>query len=149
MLTQHEISLEEHRNWFALASMDPTRRLLIVEDTSGPLGYVQLSRVAPGGVADWGFYARPDAPRGSGRNLGQMALSHAFNDLKLHKVCGQAIANNYGSIAFHQKLGFVQEGVLRDQHCIAGTYYSLVCFGLLAHEWQTRPDSQEDPIGKN
>lgn len=143
MFTQHEISLEEHRNWFAKASIDSTRRLLIVEDVSVPLGYVQFSHVAPGGVADWGFYACPDAPKGSGRKLGQMALNHAFGELKLHKVCGQAIESNAASIAFHKRLGFAQEGVLRDQQRIGGDYHSLVRFGLLAHEWQAGPDFLE------
>lgn len=149
MFTQHKISLEEHRNWFAKASVDAARRLLIVEDMSGPLGYVQFSQVKPGGVADWGFYARPDAPKGSGRKLGQMALNHAFDELKLHKVCGQAIESNAASIAFHKRLGFAQEGVLRDQQCIAGYYHSLVCFGLLAHEWQPQYDFLGSVSGKN
>lgn len=136
MLTRHEIALDEHRAWFARASMDPTRRLLIVEDASGPVGYAQFANVKDGGVADWGFYACPDAPRGSGRKLGVAALNHAFGALDLHKVCGQAIDSNRASIALHTRLGFAREGVLRDQHYIDGAYQSLVCFGLLKHEWQ-------------
>lgn len=143
MFTQHEISLDEHCNWFAKASQDHTRSLLIVEDSRQAIGYVQFSKVEDGGVADWGFYARPDAPKGSGRKLGAVALNHAFGPLKLHKVCGQAIASNEASIAFHQCLGFALEGVLRDQQRINGAYYSLHCFGLLATEWQLKKVEQE------
>lgn len=149
MFTQHKISTEEHRNWFAKASIDAMRRLLIVEDAFSPLGYVQFNHVAPGGVADWGFYTRPDSPKGSGRKLGQTALSYAFNELKLHKVCGQAIEANPSSIAFHKKLGFAQEGLLRDQLCIEGVYHHLICFGLLAYEWQPDLCSQEGASGKD
>lgn len=149
MFTQHEISLEEHSRWFAVASEDATRRLLVVENVSGPLGYVQLSHVEPGGVANWGFYVRPDAPKGSGLILGQVALSHAFGELKLYKVCGQAIKSNAASIAFHKRLGFAQEGVLRDQQYIAGAYHSLVCFGLLAREWQINPEFLGGASGKD
>lgn len=136
MFTQHEISLDEHKNWFAKASQVASRRLLIVEDEHIPIGYVQFSNVVEGGVADWGFYASPEAPKGTGRKLGTTALNHAFRQLHLHKVCGQAIAFNSSSIAFHQRLGFKQEGELRDQCRIEGTYHSLICFGLLQHEWQ-------------
>lgn len=136
MFTQHKIGLGEHRNWFAKASLDTSRRLLIVEEVKQAIGYVQFSQVADGGIANWGFYARPDAPKGAGRKLGMMALSHAFGTLKLHKVCGQAIADNQVSIAFHQRMGFSLEGVLRDQQRIGAGYYSLHCFGLLASEWQ-------------
>lgn len=143
MFTQHEISLDEHRNWFAKVSQDATRRLLIVEEAQNPIGYVQFSNVVTGGVADWGFYARPDAPKGSGRKLGAMALAHAFGPLSLHKVCGQAIDTNQASIAFHKRLGFSQEGVLRDHQRIDGVHHTLICFGLLAHEWQPKPLFQE------
>lgn len=136
MLTQHEISLDEHTNWFATASQDAARRLLIVEVGHMPVGYVQFSNVKAGGVAEWGFYASPEVPKGTGKILGTIALCHAFESLNLHKVCGQALDFNTASISFHQRLGFAQEGVLRDQCRIDGVYHSLICFGLLRHEWQ-------------
>lgn len=143
MFTQHKIGLDEHRNWFSKASQDPSRCLLIVEEEKQAIGYAQFSKVVEGGIADWGFYARPDALKGAGRKLGFMALNYAFGPLKLHKVCGQAIGSNQTSIAFHQKLGFALEGVLRDQQRINGAYHSLYCFGLLANEWQQKKVEQE------
>jgi UDP-4-amino-4,6-dideoxy-N-acetyl-beta-L-altrosamine N-acetyltransferase len=136
MFTQHKISLEEHRNWFAKATQDPNRRLLIIEEAKQAIGYVQFSQAIDGGIADWGFYASPDAPKGTGRKIGVTALDYAFGSLKLHKVCGQAIESNQASINFHKRLGFALEGVLRDQRRIKGVYHSLHCFGLLAREWQ-------------
>jgi len=143
MFTQHEISLEEHLRWYTNASKDTTRHLLIVEESHQPIGYVQFDAVTTGGVSHWGFYARPDAPKGSGTKLGTAALNHAFSELKLHKVCGQAIDTNEPSQLFHKRLGFKQEGVLRDQHCLGGVYHSIVCFGLLAHEWQAQVNKKE------
>ena len=136
MFTQHEIGLTEHRNWFNKVNLDESRHLLIVEEEMQAFGYVQFSQVAEGGIAHWGFYVRPDANKGTGYKLGSVAIKHAFVDLKLHKVCGQAIDSNLASIAFHQRLGFVQEGVLRDQQRLGGSYNSLHCFGLLAKDWR-------------
>ncbi len=135
MLTKHEIALNEHRDWFERASNDPTRCLLIVEEDENPLGFVHFSNVAPGGIADWGFYAVPGAPKGAGRKLAGSALDHAFRTLRLHKVCGQALDFNEASIRFHHALGFQQEGVLRHQVRIDDLYHDLICFGLLVHEW--------------
>jgi UDP-4-amino-4,6-dideoxy-N-acetyl-beta-L-altrosamine N-acetyltransferase len=136
MFTQHEISLEEHTQWFMRVVQDNTRRLLIVQDQGSPIGYVQFSNVELGGVADWGFYARPAAAKGTGSKLGASALDHAFGQLRLHKVCGQAIDTNQASIRFHERLGFKREAVLRDQKRMNDQYQTLICFGLLAHEWQ-------------
>jgi UDP-4-amino-4,6-dideoxy-N-acetyl-beta-L-altrosamine N-acetyltransferase len=143
MFTQHEIGLEEHQNWFAKASLDNSRRLLIVEEKNQALGYVQFSRVAKGGVAEWGFYMQPDAQKGKGRKLALMALNYAFSELKVHKICGNAISTNHGSIVFHQRIGFILEGVLRDQQRIGDGYQNLHCFGLLATEWEPQNLTRE------
>lgn len=135
LFTTHEIGADEHRRWFAQVGADPTRRLWLYEREGRALGFVQLSGVAPGGVAEWGFYAAPDAPRGSGRAMGRLALAKAFGEERLHKVCGQTLAGNDASIRFHLALGFRPEGVLREQHRDAqGQYHDIHCFGLLSHE---------------
>ena len=136
MFSQHEISLQEHSQWFSQVVKDPTRQLLIAEEQSEPIGYVQFSQVAPYSVADWGFYVKPDAPKGTGLKLGNAALTHAFGSLRLHKVCGQAIASNQASIRVHERLGFKREAERRDQKRINDQYHTLICFGLLADEWQ-------------
>lgn len=143
MLTQHEITLEEHSQWFARVKEDKPRQQLIVLEAGDPIGFVQFSPVSQGGIADWGFYTRPDAPKGSGKKLGQAALVHAFTTLGLNKVCGQAIESNLASIAFHQKLGFTKEGRLREQQRIGKNYHTLFCFGLLAQDWQANNHNQE------
>jgi UDP-4-amino-4,6-dideoxy-N-acetyl-beta-L-altrosamine N-acetyltransferase len=143
MFTQHEISLTEHTQWFMRVVQDNTRRLLIVQEQGSPIGYVQFSNVELGGVADWGFYARPDAPKGTGRKLGTLALGHAFGQLELHKVCGQAIDTNKASIRFHERLGFKREAVLRDQKRMNNQYQTLICFGLLANEWQAHTQGKQ------
>lgn len=136
MYTQHEISLAEHTHWFEQASKDRKRHLLIFETEERAQGFISLHEVSVGGIADWGFYTAPDALKGTGRQLGACALTYAFAQLGLHKVCGQALAFNERSIQFHLRLGFRQEGVLREQHFDGEKYHSVTCFGLLANEWQ-------------
>lgn len=136
MYTQHEITLDEHQRWFERTLPDPKKHLLVFEVNQQPLGFVSFNETGSGGIADWGFYAAPDAPKGRGRQLGRAALSHAFIQLKLHKVNGQALAYNERSIQFHQSLGFQQEGIRRDQHYDGERYHHVICFGLLGHEWQ-------------
>jgi UDP-4-amino-4,6-dideoxy-N-acetyl-beta-L-altrosamine N-acetyltransferase len=145
MFTQHPIGWEEHQRWFESVGQNPTRRLMLVETPGDAIGFVQFSNVTPHGVADWGFYARPHAPKGSGSGLGTAALDLAFGSWQLHKVCGQAISSNSASIALHERLGFTQEGVLREHQNIDGQHHALICFGLLAHEWHARRPPKELP----
>lgn len=137
MFTQHEIGLEEHRRWFEGSAGDPHRHLLIYEAARQPLGFVSLNVSDDNKVADWGFYAAPDAPKGTGRAMGCLALDHAFGQLAVHKVCGRAIEDNLRSVSFHVALGFTQEGVLREQYFDGQRYRAVVCFGLIDREWSS------------
>jgi len=136
MLTQHEISLDEHMSWFKRASENPDLDLLVLEMEEKCCGFVQFKESNCQGVVDWGFYVAPDAPKGTGRKLGVAALNHAFKKREsLHKICGQALHSNLPSIKFHKSIGFTQEGILRDQYFDGVSYHDLICFGMLKHEW--------------
>lgn len=135
MYTQHEITLEEHSQWFERARVAPDRHLLIFESEGVPLGFINFNVSHDAPIADWGFYIAPEAPRGTGSALGKTALNHGFDSINLHKVCGQALGFNTGSIRFHEKLGFTREGVLRQQHFDGNTYHDIICFGLMHDEW--------------
>ncbi len=136
MFTQHEIVKDEHNRWFDRARMDPKRHLLIYQEDDTPLGFINIHEIAAGGIADWGFYADPDAPRGTGSAMGYAVLQHAFHTLRLHKLCGQAIAFNERSIQYHLKLRFLKEGVLKQHYFDGHNYHDVWCFGLLAEAWQ-------------
>ncbi|HEY0596053.1 UDP-4-amino-4,6-dideoxy-N-acetyl-beta-L-altrosamine N-acetyltransferase [Sphingopyxis sp.] len=144
MFTSREIEWEEHCRWFTRCLAEPGRHLLIYEAGGVDLGFVNLSGVHAGGIAEWGFFLVPGAPRGSGMRLGAATLDHVFGERHAHKLCGQAIANNDRSIAFHQRLGFRQEGVLRDQHFDGANYLDVICFGLLAQELSAAAKEEDD-----
>ncbi|TRO26774.1 UDP-4-amino-4,6-dideoxy-N-acetyl-beta-L-altrosamine N-acetyltransferase [Ectopseudomonas mendocina] len=138
MYTQHEITPLEHMRWFENSQLNTARNLLIFEAYSVPMGFININQTLPGHVADWGFYLDPAAPRGMGHKLGAAALEFAFATLGLHKICGQALVFNERSIRFHLRLGFQQEGELRDQYYDGKCYHSVIHFGLLSGEWQTQ-----------
>lgn len=144
MLTQQEIALKEHQQWFERNSQDLSTRLMIVEEGAIMLGFVQFKGVAPGAISNWGFYAAHPVRKGAGKKLGSIALRFAFQVLNLHKVCGQALDFNEASIRLHGQLEFHQEGVLRQQHQIDGIYHDLVCFGLLQGEWRGKNHEEQD-----
>lgn len=144
MLTQHQILPDEHRRWFERSVRDSSRFLLLFEIAGVPLGFVHFVRKLSADSADWGFYTAPDAPKGTGRKLGKVALHYAFDDIGFHKVCGQALNFNEASIRLHRALGFRQEGVLRQQYYINNSYHDLICFGLLCSEWISQSEGIED-----
>jgi UDP-2,4-diacetamido-2,4,6-trideoxy-beta-L-altropyranose hydrolase/UDP-4-amino-4,6-dideoxy-N-acetyl-beta-L-altrosamine N-acetyltransferase len=135
MLTQDDIAPDAHRSWFEKASTDPNRHLMIFEQDRQPNGFMNLKVDPASNSADWGFYAAPGAPKGTGTRMGEAAIAYAFQTLGVNKICGQVLDYNEASLRFHQRLGFQKEGVLRAQARINTVYHDVVCFGLLKREW--------------
>ncbi|NBU58723.1 MAG: UDP-4-amino-4,6-dideoxy-N-acetyl-beta-L-altrosamine N-acetyltransferase [Betaproteobacteria bacterium] len=135
MFEQALVSVDEHAKWFETVHCDPSKRTLIFEDDGCPAGFVSLKQLAREGLWEWGFYAAPGAPAGTGRRLAEAALCRAFKTERAHKVCGRVLAHNAPSLRLHHRLGFSQEGVLRQHHAAQGAWYDVHCFGLLAAEW--------------
>ncbi|MEA3641705.1 MAG: UDP-4-amino-4,6-dideoxy-N-acetyl-beta-L-altrosamine N-acetyltransferase [Lamprobacter sp.] len=94
MVSQHEISLDEHCTWFQRLRQDPSRRWYLYQDDSGTAqGVVYFTDLDPAqGTAFWGFYARPEAPAGTGLQILFAALDTAFGELALHKLSGEVLA---------------------------------------------------------
>jgi UDP-4-amino-4,6-dideoxy-N-acetyl-beta-L-altrosamine N-acetyltransferase len=135
MYTQHEISSAEHHVWFERERKNCAKYLLIFEHENTPKGYLNINTHGGSPIADWGFYLAPNSEKGIGKKLGELTLEYIFLSLKLHKICGQALAYNEKSIGFHQRLGFRKEGLLIDQHFDGKEFHDVCLFGLLAQDW--------------
>ena len=59
-------------------------------------------------------------------------MDHAFGELGLHRVEIKAAEGNRRSRAIPERLGFEQEGILREAECVDDRYMDLVVYGLLA-----------------
>lgn len=138
MYNSREISPSVHRQWYARSMRDQHRHLLIVEQAGIPLGFVQFTETENDGVANWGFYTVPGAPRGSGTKLGMAALDHAFRRLGFGKVRGEAITSNEPSVAFHRKLGFAEDGIMQKRSSDGVVCHDVLCFELEARDWLER-----------
>jgi UDP-4-amino-4,6-dideoxy-N-acetyl-beta-L-altrosamine N-acetyltransferase len=136
MFNQGVIEASAHRRWFDEVQKNSLAHIFVYEIHGKPCGFFRLDEHSDGqrsGV--WGFYTAPDAPRGTGRQLGTAAIEHAFGPLDWHRLAGWTLASNERSIRMHVALGFRQEGLMREYHRIGDTFVDVCCFGLLRSEW--------------
>jgi ribosomal-protein-serine acetyltransferase len=61
-------------------------------------------------------------------------VDHAFDEWKLHRVEIRAATGNVRSRAIPERLGFREEGLLREAERVGDRYQDLVVYGLLAPE---------------
>lgn len=65
-------------------------------------------------------------------------IAHAFGALRLHRATIRVAPDNIRSRAIPERLGFTQEGVLREAgRSDAHGHHDLVVYGLLDREWSS------------
>lgn len=115
-----------------------TVRLGVYERATGALtGNIELDGIdARRGQAELGYWIRTDrCGRGYAVEAARAMLRYAFEVLLLHKVRADVAVGNHASSRVLEKLGFAQEGVLREDRPVGSAYVDHWRFGLLAREF--------------
>lgn len=74
--------------------------------------------------------------KGFGRESFSLLLDFAFNELNLHKVYLRVFSFNERAIRLYQKLGFYEEGKLKEQLYRNGDWHDVVFMGLLKRNYK-------------
>jgi ribosomal-protein-serine acetyltransferase len=103
----------------------------------GSAGYPRIDPIAR--TAEIGYWV---AEQHQGRGLMTRAvialIEHGFGELGFHRIEIRAAADNARSRAIPERLGFTQEGVLREADLAGGRRHDLVVYGLLASDRAAR-----------
>ena len=82
------------------------------------------------------WLAASEQGRGTMTAAVRTLLEHAFGSWELHRVEIRAAPQNRRSRAIPERLGFREEGVIRESERVGGRYLDGVVYGLLAEEWR-------------
>jgi len=73
--------------------------------------------------------------KGYGSEALKLILKHGFETLGLHKIHLDVYAFNSRAQHVYEKIGFVKEGVLRDDLIWEGKYHNSILMSMLENEW--------------
>ena len=79
---------------------------------------------------------------GIGTEATRLVVDYAFKRLNAHRVWLGANAANVRAIKCYEKVGFVREGVLREDLFTHGRYRDAVRMGVLEQEWTSSSQAQ-------
>lgn len=100
----------------------------------GSLNTTQCDR--RNGTFTYGIYiARAYWRRGYASEAIRLVLRYFFRELRYQKVTTRVYSFNTPSLALHDRLGFVREGVMRRMRYTGGQYHDEVIFGMTAEEF--------------
>ena len=103
------------------------------------IGSIEISRIARGNFqsAYLGYrIAVAERRRGYMTEALQLALRHAFRDLKLHRVEANVEPGNEASIALVRRAGFTREGFSRRYLKLGGRWRDHERWALLREDWR-------------
>lgn len=143
-------SVVEERGWLdrAMRNDDPTAVTYVIESAdgeyAGSIGLMHIdgrNRRAEVGVV----IARPeDWGRGMGTEAMILMLRHAFEEMNLHRVTLRVYTFNDRAQRSYGKIGFVEEGRLREDTYRHGAWHDTVLMGILADEFFARHGRTDD-----
>lgn len=155
-LTQHVITPQEHAAWWARATVDPTRRVLVYERQGVPSGSVTFFDLAqapgedgaPRRTASWGFFLDVDGLQERGALLPawidvmRRATRYAVEDLRLDVLHGEVLARNEAVRSLNRRFGIRE--VAEEQREIDGTTQTVLRLELAAEDVRPRPAGQTE-----
>ncbi len=143
-------SLQEERVWLeaAMRNDDPKTTSFAIESSDneyiGSVGLMHIdlrNRSAELGIS----IARPQEwGKGFGTEAALLMLRHAFEELNLHRVHLRVYEYNARGQKSYGRLGFIEEGRLRQAHFRHGNWHDVVLMAILADEFFARHGRTED-----
>lgn len=137
------ISSEAQERWIARVREKEARGdeiwFIIVADEGVPIGSISLSDLdRRSRHAQWAMFIGDAAYRKTGHAVDAAVtlLDFAFSHLNLRKVWCRVLASNEAALAMNRRLGFVEEGRLRQQVYEDGAYQDLHYLGLFREEFE-------------
>jgi len=78
---------------------------------------------------------RPHWSRGYGQESLRLLVDFAFKHHNMHRVALEVLADDPRAVTCYRKVGFIEEGRLRQRDWRAGTYHDVLIMGILYEEW--------------
>lgn len=89
--------------------------------------------------AELSLFIHPDFHhQGIGTQVLRAMIGLAFDRFNWHRLEAEVLAYNSAAITMVEKLGFVNEGCLREARFFDGKFYDIYRYGLLRNEYKSK-----------
>jgi RimJ/RimL family protein N-acetyltransferase len=128
-----QFTLNETKEWYNKTNPD----FYIIESEGNSIGYFRLSNHS---TDNRNIYIGADiSPEYKGKGFGEMSyrqfIPFLFEKYNLHKISLEVLSTNNVAINLYNKLGFVVEGVKRDEVFKNGKWVNSIVMSILKNEY--------------
>ena len=134
------VTMESEQKWLEDATSGDKYIFAIVNlENEKLLGVVELMHVRyPERSATIGIFIGKSTERskGFGSEALRLVVEYGFKYLNLHSINLNVLEANPRAKKCYEKVGFKENGRIRESKFIAGKYYDLICMDILENEFE-------------
>lgn len=134
------LSAGEHAKWLSSLVSNDTRIdfTIISKEMHQPIGTINLSSIDyKNQKAEYGILIGEKSQWGKGyaHEASDLILNYAFNDMNLKRIYLKVLEDNIGAVKLYKKIGFVEEGLLRNDVYKNGKFNHVMVMSVIFDEW--------------
>lgn len=138
--TQAVFSRQGLQNWFERNSTDESRidLLICLQENDQPIGdlaLLDINHLNQNAVVRISVFDKAYWGEGYGTEALFLLLEFGFDILNLHRIGLDVFEYNVRAIKAYEKLGFKQEGVIREELFYDGKFHDSILMGILQKEF--------------
>ena len=136
-----EIGIEDQERWFHKIEKDPNQFNFEIRDKKNKklVGHCGLHYISwTNRTAEFGIYIgdKTYRGRGYGSNALRTLIKYGFDELNMNRIWCE-VYNNNDALPIYKHLGFVEEGILRQNYYSEGKYWDSHILSMLKEEFLT------------
>jgi len=124
-----DVTPEIHLNWLSEYVMKGKCCQFIIHAEGTPVGTVFLKNIDyDNSKAEFGIFIGESTAHGKGYGTiaAKLITDFAFQELELNKIYLSVFNDNKGAIRSYEKVGFREEGILRQDYCKDGHFMDVL-----------------------
>lgn len=134
-------TLSDQLSWFKELSKDKSRYVFAICDKQddmqiGNVGLGNIDYINKHCMFNIFIVHKDNRSRGLGSQAANLALDFAFKRLNMNKVYLRTSERFIEANVMYKKLGFVQEGVMRQHYYTNGAYEDKIIYSILKTEYE-------------
>ena len=132
------ISVEGTQRWFDSHLGEDTRYDAVIEADGVPVGTIGLLGIDRKNAKAEYYIAMGETSykgKGAAKEASRLILDYGFGKLGLNRIYLFTEAENVTAQKLFERVGFVREGVIRQDIASHGKYVDRIAYGILREDW--------------
>lgn len=137
------VSYEREKKWVEEKIFNDERKIYLsicLRENDQLIGYTSINEIDyRNRSAIWGSIIIDKSERGKGLSLevGQLILKFVFEELGLNRFSSYINENHIASLKMAKKLGFKEEGILRENIFKLNSFHTCIAISILRSEYES------------